>query len=289
VGTTMIFTFGTGALEGVRMLETAELAQAAQAEAPQRRTRWKIPSARVLVVDDGAENRELLSLVLAENGRWIDEAENGQVALDKMAAGSYDLVLMDMQMPVLDGFGATRELRRRGVTVPIVALTANAMKGFEEEVLQAGCTAYLTKPVDIDAVLQQVAQLLGGTVEEVPTAKATSIFGELVELPLADGPIRSRFAGNRKLVPIVRKFAGRLQQQLGVAREAASAGDLAEVERLAHWLAGAAGTVGYDAFTEPAREMEAAAKSGDHATAEGVLQRLVRMADQLEVPEVATG
>jgi PAS domain S-box-containing protein len=289
VGTTMIFTFGTGALEGVRMLETAELAQAAQADAPQRRTRWKIPSARVLVVDDGAENRELLSLVLAENGLWIDEAENGQVALDKMAAGSYDLVLMDMQMPVLDGFGATRELRRRGVTVPIVALTANAMKGFEEEVLQAGCTAYLTKPVDIDAVLQQVAQLLGGTVEEVPTAKATSIFGELVELPLADGPIRSRFAGNRKLVPIVRKFAGRLQQQLGVAREAASAGDLAEVERLAHWLAGAAGTVGYDAFTEPAREMEAAAKSGDHATAEGVLQRLVRMADQLEVPEVATG
>ena len=288
VGTTMIFTFGTGALEGVRMLDAAELTRAVLADAPQRRTRWKIPSARVLVVDDGPENRELLSLVLTENGLWVDEAENGQVALDKLAAGSYDLVLMDMQMPVLDGFEATRELRRRGLQVPVVALTANAMKGFEDEVLQAGCTVYLTKPVDIDGLLQQVAQLLGGSAEEAPLTKPASLFGELLDEAPAEGPIRSRFAGNRKLVPIVRKFAGRLQQQLDVARTAAEAGDLAEVERLAHWLAGAAGTVGYDAFTEPAREMEAAAKAGDRAQAEGVLQRLMRMADQLEVPEVAT-
>jgi HPt (histidine-containing phosphotransfer) domain-containing protein len=70
---------------------------------------------------------------------------------------------------------------------------------------------------------------------------------------------------------------------------AAHAGDLAEVERLAHWLAGAAGTVGYDAFTGPARELEAGAKAGDAALAEGVLQRLMRMAEQLEVPEVAIG
>jgi PAS domain S-box-containing protein len=285
VGTTMMFTFATGALDGVRLLDTADLAQAASAEAPLRRTRWKIPSARVLVVDDGAENRELLSLVLTENGLWVDEAENGQVALDKLAAGSYDLVLMDMQMPVMDGHAATRELRRRGLQVPVVALTAHAMKGFEEEVLAAGCTAYLTKPVDIDALLQQVAQLLGGTPEEAPITRPASLFGDLIDLPLGDGPIRSRFAGNAKLVPIVRKFAARLQQQLEVARAAVESGDLEEVGRLAHWLAGAAGTVGYDAFTEPAREMEAAAKAGDQPGADGVLQRLVQMADLLEVPE----
>jgi CheY-like chemotaxis protein/HPt (histidine-containing phosphotransfer) domain-containing protein len=289
VGTTMIFSFATGPLEGVRLLDAAQLAQAAVATAQQRRVRWHIPSARVLVVDDGPENRELLSLVLAEHGLWVEEAENGQVALDKMAAGGFDLVLMDMQMPVLDGHAATRELRRRGVKVPVVALTANAMKGFEEEVLAAGCTAYLTKPVDIDALLQQVGQLLGGTPQEAAATRPASLFGDLVELPLdTAGPIRSRFAGNAKLVPIVRKFAGRLQEQLGVARAAVETGDMEEVARLAHWLAGAAGTVGYDAFTEPAREMETAAKAGEHALAEGVLQRLVRMADQLEVPEVAT-
>jgi PAS domain S-box-containing protein len=288
VGTSMIFTFATGPLEGVRLLDAAQVA-APQAAAPVRRTRWQIPSARVLVVDDGAENRELISLVLTEQGLWIDEAENGQVALQKMAANSYDLVLMDLQMPVLDGYSATRQLRARGVTVPIVALTAHAMKGYEEEVLQAGCTAYLTKPVDIDVLLQQVAVLLGGSAIEAAAAPA-SVFVEL-DAPEAapEGPVRSRFAGNPKLVPIVRKFAARLQQQLETVRAAADAGDLAEVERLAHWLAGAAGTVGYDAFTEPAREMEAAAKAGDADATDGVLQRILRMAGQLEVPELTAG
>jgi PAS domain S-box-containing protein len=290
VGTTMIFTFATGPLEGVRLLEANAVAMPAQAAAAAMRTRWRIPSARVLVVDDGAENRELLSLVLTEQGLWVEEAENGQVALDKAAVTAYDLVLMDMQMPVLDGYAATRALRSRGLTLPIVALTAHAMKGYEEEVLQAGCTAYLTKPVDLDALLRQVAQLLGGSVETPAAAPAqASVFIDLSEPAALDEPIRSRFAGNAKLVPIVRKFAGRLREQLANAREAADAGNLAEVERLAHWLAGAAGTVGYDAFTEPAREMEAAAKAGDAHAADGVLQRLSRMADQLEVPEVAIG
>ena len=109
------------------------------------------------------------------------------------------------------------------------------------------------------------------------------------ETEVVAGPIRSRFADNAKLAPIVRKFAVRLHQQLRQAQEAVEAGDLPEVARLAHWLAGAAGTMGYDAFTDPAREMEAAAKAGDASLAEGVLQRLSRMADQLEIPEIAIG
>jgi PAS domain S-box-containing protein len=290
VGTTMIFTFAIGALAGVPLLDADQVAAHRTGEDRPQRTRWRIPSARVLVVDDGPENRELLSLVLTEQGLWVDEAENGAQALEKLAAGSYDLVLMDMQMPVLDGFAATRELRRRGLAMPVLALTAHAMKGYEEEVLQAGCTGYLTKPVDIDLLLHQVAVTLGGSREEAqPDDGPASVILELGEEPAAEGPIRSRFAGNPKLVPIVRKFAGRLEQQLGLTRAACESGDLAEVERLAHWLAGAAGTVGYDAFTEPARELEAAAKAGDLAGTEGVLQRIDRMAGLLEVPEVAIG
>jgi HPt (histidine-containing phosphotransfer) domain-containing protein len=101
-------------------------------------------------------------------------------------------------------------------------------------------------------------------------------------------PIRSRFASNKKLAPIVRKFAARLKEQLGLAGQACAGGDLPEVARLAHWLAGAAGTVGYDAFTEPARELEAHALGGDQTGAEALLQRIARMADHLELPEVAT-
>jgi len=293
VGTKMIFSFETGRLAGVQLLDATQLGTAASSAGSDSRKRWRLPAARVLVVDDGAENRELLSLVLAEQGLWVEEAENGQQALNKLAQASYDLVLMDMQMPVLDGYDATLELRRRGLDLPVVALTAHAMKGYEEEVLQAGCTAYLTKPIDIDALLQQVAQLLGAAIQESPhdsppvMADSTTILPK--EAEVIDGPIRSRFADNVKLAPIVRKFAVRLHQQLRQAREAVEAGDLAEVERLAHWLAGAAGTMGYDAFTDPAREMEAAAKAGDASLAEGLLLRLSRMADQLDVPEIAIG
>lgn len=291
VGTSMLFSFPTGPLEGVPLLDAAAIAAPGLASvASAGRRRWDIPSARVLVVDDGAENRELLSLVLTEQGLWVEEAENGQVAVDKMQAASYDVVLMDMQMPVLDGYAATRELRARGVGVPIVALTAHAMKGYEQEVLQAGCTSYLTKPVDLDALLQELARLLGGTeVRQRAAGDVPSVFIDLSEDEAAGSPIRSRFAGNARLVPIVRKFAARLRQQLRNTQEAVAAGDLAEVERLAHWLAGAAGTVGYDAFTGPAREMESAARAGEAARVEGLLQRLVQMAGQLEVPDVMAG
>ena len=115
-----------------------------------------------------------------------------------------------------------------------------------------------------------------------------SIFAEMRDETVAEGPIRSRFADNAKLVPIVRKFAGRLDEQLEHARIALHGGDLPEVERLAHGLAGAAGTVGYDAFMAPARELEVASREKDAAATEMVLQRLFQMAGQLEVPEVAT-
>jgi HPt (histidine-containing phosphotransfer) domain-containing protein len=145
--------------------------------------------------------------------------------------------------------------------------------------------------VDIDALLRQVAQLLGGSEEPAPATAPASVFieADAEEVPGAEGPIRSRFAGNPKLVPIVRKFAARLDEQLQAVQAGLAAGDLAEVDRLAHWLAGAAGTVGYDAFTEPARELEAAARAGDASASEVVLQRLLRMASQLELPEAPPG
>ncbi|MEP6789861.1 MAG: ATP-binding protein, partial [Ramlibacter sp.] len=147
-GSVLTLTFLTGPLDTARMLPAQQLLDEQEDTSTAQRVRWNIPSSRILVVDDGAENRELLSLVLTEQGLWVEEAENGQVALDKVSQTGFDLILMDMQMPVLDGFAATRILRERGVKTPVVALTANAMKGFEQEVLLAGCTAYVTKPVD---------------------------------------------------------------------------------------------------------------------------------------------
>lgn len=97
-------------------------------------------------------------------------------------------------------------------------------------------------------------------------------------------PIRSRYAGTDRLVPIVRKFAGRLAEQMQRARQAMQDGDLAEVSRIAHAVAGAAGTVGYDELTEPARELEALAKAGATGPSAEMLARLQAMAARIEIP-----
>ena len=277
-GSTFTLSFDAGRPADAVMLAPQQV-KADQADGPEHAAeKWEIPSSRVLVVDDGPENRELVSLVLAEHGLWVEEAENGKVAVDKVQETAFDLILMDMQMPVMDGYEATRTLRARGVITPIVALTANAMKGYEAQVLEAGCTAYLTKPIDIDVLLAQVAALLGGT-----RAKAGAAAGA-VTIPALDTagthasqePILSKLADKPRLVPIILKFVQRLTEMVQDGRRASETGDLEEVARIAHWLAGSAGTVGYGAFTAPARNLERLAKAGDRA---GVVESMALIED----------
>jgi len=267
------------------MLPLGELLNDEEKDADASNLRWAIPSSRILVVDDGAENRELLSLVLAEQGLWVEEASNGQEALDKAEAESFDLFLMDMQMPVLDGFAATRILRQRGVKAPIVALTANAMKGFEQKILEMGCTAYVTKPIEIDLLLDKVAQLLGGVrLSGNPTPKAQNS-GDVVTSSAAPlRPITSRLATNDRLAPIVEKFAMRLDERMGLADLACGRGDCTELASFGHWLAGAAGTMGYDDFNEPSRRLEQLALGKDLESVRVLMSELRSMCRRIESP-----
>jgi CheY-like chemotaxis protein len=248
----------------------------------------------VLVVDDGPENRELVALVLAEAGIAVEEAENGQIAVDKASRTAYDAILMDMSMPVMDGSTATKLLRGRGMKLPIIALTAHAMKGFEQEILAAGCTGYVTKPIDIDVLLGTLAEKLGGRrVQGAPAARpaapapAPAPIPELHDVvPGADGPpVVSRLANHPKLRPAIRRFAGRLDEQLTAMDAARAAGDFQELTALAHWLKGAGGTVGYDDFTAPARNLETLAKAGDGTGADAALREIRGLALRLVAPE----
>jgi len=282
------------------MLSAADACRIEEEIADGAHRRWQFPPAKILVVDDGAENRELVVLVLTENGLAVEEAENGQVAVDRCAHTRYDAILMDMSMPVMDGFTATRTLRERGLATPIFALTAHAMKGFEQEILAAGCTGYVTKPIDLDVLLGALADKLGGrrVVGEAVTAAAAPAPADpppapprAVPSPVAaqaagdeSTPVVSTYANQDRMWPILRKFAVRLESQVAAMEAAHRGGDMKELAALAHWLKGAGGTVGYHAFTVPARTLEDSAKAGDAAGSAAVLRELRHMAARLVVP-----
>ena len=119
----------------------------------------------VLIVDDRHEIRFLTTRFLTAAGATVDQAEDGQIAVDKVRQAIDEgrapkLIMLDMQMPRLDGYATARELRRLGYTGPIIALTADAMQGDMSKCLQAGCNAYLSKPIDKTKMLQKVAELL---------------------------------------------------------------------------------------------------------------------------------
>ncbi|MEX0691829.1 MAG: response regulator [Gemmatimonadales bacterium] len=120
--------------------------------------------ASILLVEDNEMNRDMLSRRLTRRGFEVAIATDGRQGVDMARAGHYDLVLMDMSLPEIDGWEATRQLRAAPETqdLPIIALTAHAMSGDRDKALEAGCNDYDTKPVDLDRLLGKIAALLGG-------------------------------------------------------------------------------------------------------------------------------
>ncbi|QDU58756.1 response regulator [Aeoliella mucimassa] len=231
----------------------------------------------VLVVDDGDTNRKLIRLLLERNGAKVRQAENGQVAIDMAIQTSFDVILMDMQMPVLDGYSATSRLRDAGFQGPIIALTAHAMKGDREKCERAGCTGYLSKPIDADELYQAICIAItdGKCTAETPSSSAAvpQITGEPIRslLPTSDAEIRE----------IVSEFLDTFDSKSVAMQQAWESGDLEALAQLAHWLKGAAGTVGFGCFTNPAAELELNARDGEVANISAPLQEIKELKQRL--------
>jgi CheY-like chemotaxis protein len=263
-GSVFRLSLPTGPLVGVRMIEHA--VEAAAGDSPPLATvtvQSLPPSCRVLLAEDGHDNQVLISTFLNKAGATVkvvaDGGEAVSAAVEAAASGkAFDVVLMDMQMPVLDGYGATSKLRLMGYGGPIVALTAHAMTDDQERCEAAGCDDYLTKPVNREKLLEIVARF-----SEAGRAPNTILVSTLKD--------------DADLKEIVQQFARNLPERSSAMLCAYQAADVETLKRLAHQLSGSAGGYGFPTISEAARAVERAV--GDRADEPSLQNHLENLAN----------
>jgi two-component system sensor histidine kinase/response regulator len=228
--------------------------------------------ARVLVVDDNEINRQIASELLAQGGIRVELAGNGREALAALAGADFDAVFMDVQMPVMDGFEATRAIRADPAVaaLPVIAMTANAMSGDRERCLEAGMSDYVSKPIDVAELVTVSNRWVVARAPAAAGARAAPGSAPSPDLPRVpgldvDGGLR-RVAGNRELYAgLLRKFLSNQREAPGRVRAALAAGARETATREAHTLKGVAGNLGAGPTQAAAGALEAALRDGQAA------------------------
>lgn len=244
---------------------------------------------RVLVAEDNRASQRLAVLMLERLGCRVDVVANGNEAVQAARRFQYDLILMDCQMPELDGLSATREIRSLSYpmgTVPIIALTANAFREDEERSLAAGMNDFLTKPVTVDTLMRLLYQWLprhfssndGGETAKVPPsptvdapsqgmeAELDSIRGKLVEL--------AGIIGEDSAQQLMTVFHAESESSITAAQGQLQAAAMDDLRKTAHRLAGGALGIGANGLAQLCRQLEEAARKGDQESASEILFRV---------------
>jgi len=246
---------------------------------------------RILVVEDNLTNQLVVLAQLEKLGYKADAVSNGAEAVDTVRRGGYDLVLMDCEMPVMDGYEATRQIRASlQSTIPIVSLTADVTSSARERCLSAGMNGYLSKPLE----LPQLARMLD---RWMPVAPAHALpepmqyaATEVIECTFDEDPLLRRLMGDRQLASsIVRGFLDDFPVQLTNLRRLLSAGDAPAVRLHAHALKGASATVGAEGLRAITLSIEEAAFAGDVSRCAELLPRAVEEFERFKTIVSRTG
>ncbi len=235
---------------------------------------------RILLVEDNAVNQKLAVRLLEKMGHHVALANNGAEACEALCAATYDIVLMDLQMPVMGGLEATGKIREReqhsGRHVPILAMTALAAAQDEKRCLEAGMDGYLTKPIRREVLRKEIDRAVtqngsSGNWEE-PASHS-----ELSEAEWNLRELLERLEGDQDLLrELLQLFRADSQTSLMKAREALAQENLVEVSRTAHTLKGMLKNLSMNACAELAAALETAARNGARGEAEALFQRLDR-------------
>ncbi|HRX86335.1 MAG TPA: response regulator [Phycisphaerae bacterium] len=232
----------------------------------QRRYRARSEGARVLLADDNEIGREIVTELLHRAGFKCDAVQNGRQAVEAAQRGGYDAVLMDCQMPVMDGFDATRVIRDWESTqesprrLPIIALTANAINGDEERCRAAGMDDYLPKPLDPAHLMEALDRHL--------VRPGETVAAEAEAPPIAFEACLKRWGSDPEFIGrMIGKFIARVPDDIAALERAFAAGDDGQVIAVAHATKGAASFVGACGYFELAADIEARARVGDLAGA----------------------
>ncbi|MFO7904376.1 MAG: response regulator [Pirellulaceae bacterium] len=235
--------------------------EAKQATVPPTRAAY---AGRVLLAEDAPDMARLVQRILEQAGPRLDVAENGVVACERAAASKaagvpYDLILMDIGMPMMDGYEATRRLREDGWKGPIVALTANAMQGDREKCLRAGCDDFLAKPVGQDAFFRILERYLGGEDKGADEPPEATRPGE----PPAEGNLFDGLLDGGTIEQLVQEYAETLSVKAEAMEGALKRRDLDLLAKLAHELKGVAGMYGFSELSEKAHSLNQVASKVD--------------------------
>jgi len=249
---------------------------------------------RILLVEDNITNQQVAVGILSKLGLTADVAANGAEAIKALESTAYDLVIMDVQMPVMDGYEATAQIRnpRSAVSnhdIPVIAMTAHAMADDRIKCLKAGMNDYLSKPINPDALAETLAKWLpphNMTRNEVKRQPEEIITGQTASSEPAvwdSKAMMERLMGDEPLArKVIAGFLMDIPLQIEQLSRFMEIGDIQDVERQAHTIKGASANVGGDALKETAFAIEKAARAGNLHAAQADLEELKRRFDCLK-------